>query len=117
MCAGEETRPWPGCPATVHDLKDHQLAIQQALMTKGLAGLDETSEELVEAFSITGTPDEAREKLADWEDAIDDLALHTPYIPPLDADESEDAYRQIVDAFGEVAVARREAREGSAAPA
>jgi alkanesulfonate monooxygenase SsuD/methylene tetrahydromethanopterin reductase-like flavin-dependent oxidoreductase (luciferase family) len=93
----------------VHGLQDDVAAVRQALMTEGLAGLERTPDSLVEAFTITGTPEEARQKLADWEHAYDDLVLHTPYVPPLDADESEDAYRNIIDAFGEVARGRREA--------
>jgi alkanesulfonate monooxygenase SsuD/methylene tetrahydromethanopterin reductase-like flavin-dependent oxidoreductase (luciferase family) len=93
----------------LHGLEDEVMAVRQGLMTKGLAALEETSDALVEAFSITGTPEEARQKLAGWEDSYDDLVLHTPYVPPLDADESEDAYRNIIAAFGQVAHSRRDA--------
>lgn len=91
----------------IHGLKAEQQAIQQTLMTKGFAGLVETDDKLVETFSITGTPEEARQKLDAWKDAYDHLILHTPYVPPLEAQESEDAYRNIVDAFGPVAVGAR----------
>jgi probable F420-dependent oxidoreductase len=93
----------------LHGLQDEVLALRQAMMTEGLAAFEQTPDSLVEAFSITGTPEEARQKLPDWEDAYDDLVLHTPYVPPLDAEESEDAYRNIVEAFGEVARSRRSA--------
>lgn len=98
----------------LHGLQDDVADLRQAMMTKGLAAFEETPESLVEAFSITGTPEEARQKLTEWEDAYDDLVLHTPYVPPLEADESEDAYRNIIDAFGEVARSRREAAVASA---
>jgi hypothetical protein len=53
-------------------------------------------------FSISGTPEEARQRLSEYSD-FPHLVLHTPYIPPLSAEESDDAYRQIIDAFGELA--------------
>jgi probable F420-dependent oxidoreductase len=84
----------------LHGLEAERDAVRQALMTKGLDGLAETSDKLVEVFSITGTPEEARQKLADWKATIPHVVLHTPYVPPLTAEESEDAYRGIVDAFG-----------------
>lgn len=99
--------------AEVHGLQDEIAAVRQALMTEGLGALEKTSDALVDAFSISGTPEEAREKI-DAYGALEHLALHTPYIPPLDAEESEDAYRQIVDAFGDLAAASGEAKAVSA---
>jgi alkanesulfonate monooxygenase SsuD/methylene tetrahydromethanopterin reductase-like flavin-dependent oxidoreductase (luciferase family) len=90
--------------AAEHGLEDDVAAVRQALMTEGFGGLEKTSDRLVEAFSITGTPEEARQQV-DQYSALTHLALHTPYVPPLDAEESEDAYRQIVDAFGPLAAA------------
>jgi probable F420-dependent oxidoreductase len=83
----------------LHGLEAERDAVRDALMTKGLEGLAETSDRLVETFSITGTAEEARHKLEDWKVAIPHVVLHTPYVPPLATEESEDAYRQIVDAF------------------
>lgn len=88
--------------AEVHGLQDHVMEVRKNLLGEGLAGLEKTSDELVEAFSISGTPEEARDQLGDYA-VMDHLALHTPYIPPLTPEESDDAYRQIVAAFGEVA--------------
>ncbi len=90
--------------AEVHGLTDEVAALRQSLMTEGPAAIAKTSDALVEAFSISGTPDEAREQIERY-GALTHLALHTPYIPPLSWEESDDAYRQIVDAFGEVAAA------------
>jgi alkanesulfonate monooxygenase SsuD/methylene tetrahydromethanopterin reductase-like flavin-dependent oxidoreductase (luciferase family) len=86
--------------AELHGVEDQVAALRGAMMTKGLAAFEETPDELVELFSITGTPEEARQKAAEWEGVFDDFVLHTPYIPPLDAEESEDAYRNIVETFG-----------------
>jgi probable F420-dependent oxidoreductase len=83
----------------MHGLEAERDAVRGALMSKGLDGLAETSDKLVETFSITGTPEEARQKLDAWTADIPHVVLHTPYIPPLTAEESEDAYRGIVDAF------------------
>jgi len=88
--------------AELHGVQDEVAALRGAMMTKGLAAFEDTPDTLVELFSITGTPEEARQKLGEWEDAYDDLVLHTPYVPPLEAEDSEDAFRNIVDAFGPV---------------
>jgi len=90
-----------------HGLAEEQNAIRMALMSGGFAALEGTPDALVEAFSITGTPDEAREKLAPWESAFDHVIFHTPYVPPLTAAESEDSYRAIVTALGETTRPRR----------
>lgn len=84
----------------LHGLEAERDAVRQGLMARGLDALADTSDKLVEAFSITGTPDEARDKLAEWTAAIPHVVLHTPYVPPLSAAESEDAYRAIVETFG-----------------
>jgi probable F420-dependent oxidoreductase len=89
----------------LHGLEAERDAVRQGLMTRGLDSLAETSDKLVEVFSITGTPDEARQKLGDWKAEIPHVVLHTPYVPPLTAEESEDAYQGIIDAFGRAPVA------------
>ncbi len=84
-----------------HGLENDQQAVTEALMTGGPAALaDVTSDALVETFSITGTPAEVREKVVFYREAIPHLILHTPYVPPLTAEESEDAFRNIVATFG-----------------
>jgi alkanesulfonate monooxygenase SsuD/methylene tetrahydromethanopterin reductase-like flavin-dependent oxidoreductase (luciferase family) len=98
--------------AAEHGLEADVAAVRQALMTEGFAGLEKTSDRLVEAFSIAGTPEEARQQV-DQYGALTHLALHTPYIPPLDAAESDDAYRQIVAAFGDLAAASSGTLEAS----
>jgi hypothetical protein len=69
-----------------------------SMMQKGLAAFEDTPEELVELFSITGTPEECRQKLDNYK-GLPHLALHTSYVPPFTAEESEDCYLQIIDAF------------------
>jgi probable F420-dependent oxidoreductase len=72
-----------------------------ALMSEGPAALETaTSDDLVRAFSICGTPDEAREQLAAYDGILPHIVLHTPYVPPICADDSEDAFRQTVRTFG-----------------
>jgi alkanesulfonate monooxygenase SsuD/methylene tetrahydromethanopterin reductase-like flavin-dependent oxidoreductase (luciferase family) len=86
-----------------HGFEREQAAIQQALMTKGLAALEDVTDDvLVDTFSICGTPEEARAQLSRYE-AIPHLILHTPYIPALTIEETEDAYEGILDTFGDVA--------------
>jgi alkanesulfonate monooxygenase SsuD/methylene tetrahydromethanopterin reductase-like flavin-dependent oxidoreductase (luciferase family) len=74
-------------------------ALRMNLFTEGLAAFEKTPDAIVRTLSITGTPDEAREQLAAWEGVVDHLVFHTPYVPPFTAEESEDAYKQILDAF------------------
>lgn len=74
-------------------------AVLDAMSSKGLAGLAETSDKLVDEFSIVGTPEEARQKLEHFQTEIPHVILHTPYVPPLDAEEGIDAFRSLVKAF------------------
>lgn len=86
----------------LHGLERDQAAVREALMTQGPAALEtSTSHRLIEAFSITGTPDECRKQLREYEGLLPHNILHTPYVPPLSAEESIDTYRQILEAFGQ----------------
>lgn len=83
-----------------HGFERQQAAIQRALMTAGPAALAEVvDDELIETFCICGTPDEARAQLSRYE-AIDRMILHTPYVPLLTFEETEDSYRAILRTFG-----------------
>jgi hypothetical protein len=72
------------------------------MRTEGLTAFEHTDDILVETFSITGTPEEAHQKLTQYEGHIEHIALHTPYVPPFTAEESADAFANIVDTFGDV---------------
>jgi probable F420-dependent oxidoreductase len=81
-------------------LQDDRNALLQALMTEGLSALEtKTSDALVRAFSICGTPDQAREQIAEYEGHLPHIILHTPYVPPIKQQESETAFRNMVAAF------------------
>ncbi|MCK9504473.1 MAG: LLM class flavin-dependent oxidoreductase [Porticoccaceae bacterium] len=81
-------------------LAEDRNAVVKALLEKGPQALEHaTSDALVERFSIAGTPDECREKLKEQQKVTPHVVLHTPYVPPLNAAESEDAYRNIVRTF------------------
>lgn len=83
-----------------HGLEAQRDEVRTALMDGGPAALaDVTSDELVETFSIAGSPAEAREQLAGWDGLVDHVMLHPPYVPPLSADDTADAYHQILVAF------------------
>lgn len=84
--------------AELEGVEDLVNALRVSMMQKGLAAFEDTPEELVELFSITGTPEECRQKLELYKD-LPHMALHTSYVPPFDAEESEDCYLQIIDAF------------------
>jgi probable F420-dependent oxidoreductase len=84
--------------AEIEGVQDLVNGLRMSMMQKGLAAFEDTPEELVELFSITGTPEECRQKLDNYKE-LPHLALHTSYVPPFTAEESEDCYLQIVDAF------------------
>jgi alkanesulfonate monooxygenase SsuD/methylene tetrahydromethanopterin reductase-like flavin-dependent oxidoreductase (luciferase family) len=82
-------------------LQDDRDAVVKALLTEGPGALETaTSDALVDTFSISGTPDDAREQLAAFDGVLPHVVLHTPYVPPITAKESEAAFRAIVDTFG-----------------
>ena len=53
----------------------------------------------MEKLSITGTPEEARQKLDVYRNHVDLMFLHTPYVPPLTVDDASDAFTNIVSTF------------------
>lgn len=76
-------------------------ACVEAMAARGPMALAETvSDDLVEAFSITGTPDECRSKLEQYRECLPHVLLHPPYMPVLTAEESADAYNNIISTFG-----------------
>ena len=78
-----------------------RLMCVEALMTRGPMGLiDVVDDDLVDTFSITGTPDECRRKLKEFDDCLPHVILHPPYMPVLSTEESADAFNNIVQAFG-----------------
>jgi len=66
---------------------------------EGVAAFAHTDDRLVDLLSISGTPEEARQKLADYRDHVDHVALHAPYVPPLTAEDSADAFANILETF------------------
>ena len=85
-----------------HGCQADQAAIRAAIAKGGMRAVeDATSDRLVELFSSTGTPDEARTQMTRYEDSIPHVILHPPYAPPLSADATEDAFRNIVATFGD----------------
>jgi len=81
-------------------LEEDRNAVVAAYLEHGPEAFETaTSDALVEAFSICGTPDEAREQLAAWEGVLSHIVLHTPYVPPIAGPDSEDAFRNTVAAF------------------
>lgn len=89
--------------AALHGLEDAVADLRRGFRSEGIAAFERTDDRLVELLSITGTPEEARQKLAQYEGVIDELVLHTPYVPPIEAEESEDAFAAILDTFGDLA--------------
>jgi len=75
-------------------------ALIASVRANGPRGYEDTDDKLVEAFGIAGTPDECRQQVAQYEGLWDHLVLHTPYREPLTAEEAEECFYAIVDAFG-----------------
>lgn len=81
-------------------LQDERAALMQVLMNEGPAALaTATPDSLLRAFAICGTPEEALEQLAEFEDVLPHIILHTPYVPPIRQEESEAAFRNLLQVF------------------
>ncbi|WP_268812320.1 LLM class flavin-dependent oxidoreductase [Mycolicibacterium stellerae] len=80
--------------------KDREVCLEAMAARGPMALAEAVSDELVDAFSITGTPDECRRKLEEYSDCLPHVLLHPPYMPVLTQEESEDAYGNIISTFG-----------------
>lgn len=86
----------------VEGLTKEAVAVREAIMTEGPEAAERACDQkLVDAFSISGTPDECRKKLLEYGELLPHVMLHTPYPPPLTADESADSYNNIIETFAE----------------
>jgi alkanesulfonate monooxygenase SsuD/methylene tetrahydromethanopterin reductase-like flavin-dependent oxidoreductase (luciferase family) len=85
-----------------HGYQKEQMALREAISSRGYESLaDVTPDYLVQHFAIAGTPDEARASLRRFHESIPHVVLHPPYAAVLSAEESEDAFRNIVATFGD----------------
>jgi alkanesulfonate monooxygenase SsuD/methylene tetrahydromethanopterin reductase-like flavin-dependent oxidoreductase (luciferase family) len=94
----------------VHPISDRVVAsyglldavneLRSRLRHEGIAAFEHTDDRLVDVLSITGTPEEARQKLDEYSRYIDHVALHAPYVPPLTAEDAADAFGNILSTFG-----------------
>lgn len=76
-------------------------AVLAAVLEEGPDALERvTSDELVAAFAIAGTPEECAEQLCPYQDVLDHVVLHTPYVPPITAPESAEAFSSMVKHLG-----------------
>ena len=84
----------------VNGLEKERNAVREALLREGPGVLERaTDEKLVEILTVSGTPDECRRKLQIYEEVLPLVVFHAPYVPPLSAEETEDAFRSIVETF------------------
>jgi alkanesulfonate monooxygenase SsuD/methylene tetrahydromethanopterin reductase-like flavin-dependent oxidoreductase (luciferase family) len=84
-------------------LQEERDAVVQALFTEGPSALESaTSDALLDAFAISGTPDEAAEQFAAFDGVLPNIILHTPYVPPIQGRESAEAFRNTVQTFARV---------------
>jgi alkanesulfonate monooxygenase SsuD/methylene tetrahydromethanopterin reductase-like flavin-dependent oxidoreductase (luciferase family) len=94
---------WPGFDFIVaHEgLEADQAALRQAVFTQGMSALETaTSDRLVDRLSLSGTPDEVRDKARAFEGIVPHLLLHPPAIPPLSAAQSRESFEAILTTFG-----------------
>jgi alkanesulfonate monooxygenase SsuD/methylene tetrahydromethanopterin reductase-like flavin-dependent oxidoreductase (luciferase family) len=89
----------------MHGLEEPVNDLRARMRREGLAAFAHTDDRIVDVLSITGTPEEARQKLAEYEGVVDHMVLHCPYVPPFTAEESADCFANILDAFADVAAA------------
>jgi alkanesulfonate monooxygenase SsuD/methylene tetrahydromethanopterin reductase-like flavin-dependent oxidoreductase (luciferase family) len=81
------------------------LELRERARKQGPPAYQFMSDELVRAFSIVGTAQQAREQVKQWEGVVDHLVLHIPYVPPLTVEESEECYVNALAAFTQTAAA------------
>lgn len=84
---------------TEYGLIDDVNELRRRFRAQGVDAFAHTSDRLVEKLSITGRPEEARQKLAAYGGHVDLMMLHTPYVPPLTVDDATDAFTNIVTTF------------------
>lgn len=92
--------------ASMHGLDDAVAELRAGFVKHGIAAFEKTDDRLVETLSISGTPDEVKQKLEQYEGVVDHVVLHTPYVPPIEAEDSADAFTSILETFGPVVSAR-----------
>ena len=79
----------------------HIQHIQDALMRDDPAAMaDAVSDEMIDAFAVAGTPDQARQKLAAYADLADTICL-TPPDQLIDTQESAEYREALLAAFGQ----------------
>jgi probable F420-dependent oxidoreductase len=85
----------------LHGLQDVVNDLRLRMRKEGLGAFEHTDDRIVDVLSISGTPEEARQKLAELEGVVEHVVLHCPYVPPFTAEESADCFTQILEAFGQ----------------
>jgi probable F420-dependent oxidoreductase len=93
---------FPGADPMVqfNDVAEARNAVLEKLFSDGPSAFDLLPEEVVKRFAICGTPEEGRAQLTEFDGLLDHVVLHTPYVPPLEAGDSEDCFRNTVATFG-----------------
>ena len=97
---------FPGAEPMVqaNGIEDVRNSVAAKLFAEGPSAFDLIPEDVVKIFAICGTPEEGRAQLAEYGD-LDHVVLHTPYVPPLSQSDSEDCFRNTVEAFAPATVA------------
>ncbi len=81
-------------------LSEERDAVLKALLERGPMALETaTSDALVKQFAIAGTPAQGHEQLARYEEVLSHVVLHTPYVPPINGEDSRWAYHNTLQFF------------------
>jgi alkanesulfonate monooxygenase SsuD/methylene tetrahydromethanopterin reductase-like flavin-dependent oxidoreductase (luciferase family) len=100
QCGMYAALPEVGPVVEAYGFGEARQRILETIMTKGPGALvDVTDDGIVDLLSITGTPDEAREKFEKFAEVMPHILLHAPYAPPLRSEETEDGVRHILETF------------------
>jgi probable F420-dependent oxidoreductase len=85
---------------TFEGLEKEVRVVREAIIEHGPPAAEwATDDKLVDAFSISGTPDEVRARVQEYAEVLPHVMLHTPYPPPITAEESADSFRHILETF------------------
>lgn len=92
------------CNPTASFIADHaglaedRNAVVKAFREAGPKALpDSVSDELLRTFAIAGTEDECREQIAKFQQCVDQLILHLPYLPPVSPEQSLANFRSTLN--------------------
>jgi alkanesulfonate monooxygenase SsuD/methylene tetrahydromethanopterin reductase-like flavin-dependent oxidoreductase (luciferase family) len=83
-----------------HGLQEEQGAVRMAVMSEGPKGLEKTPDRMVDAFSVSGTADEVRDKVKQYEGVLPHMLMHPPSLLPVEPEQTRESFVAILETFG-----------------